>query len=214
MKRPKIKICGITTVEQAIEISHLNIDAIGFVLFPPSPRFIKLEKVKSIVASLPPYVTTVGVVVNEPINTIKEMFSKTGLELIQLSGEESPEYCQSLTDLGIKWIKTFRIKKEFDFNILKEFPSKYFLFDAWSKKEYGGTGKSFDWKILNKNLSDYHIILAGGINEQNVVDAIKTAQPYGIDLSSGVEVKPGVKSINKIKKLIGTIDKFVNQTAV
>jgi phosphoribosylanthranilate isomerase len=205
MIRPKIKICGITQKEQGIAIAELGADALGFILYPKSPRYLTPDGIKQIVEQLPPFTKTVGVFVNESIEDVASIILKTGLDLAQLSGEESPDFCTALSQAGISWIKSFRVKKSFDFKELHAFPNRYFLLDAWSADEYGGTGTVFDWGLLNKVALDCKIILAGGINSENVERAIRQTNPYAIDISSGVEERPGIKSLAKVENLINQV---------
>lgn len=201
----KIKICGLTKIEQAVEIAELGVDALGFILYPPSPRYIEPAGITKILRSLPPLVKTVGVFVNEPVESLKTIMSDTGLELAQLSGDESPEYCQTLTEMGIRWIKAIRVKDRSSLDLMEAYPSSDFLVDAWSKTEYGGTGETFDWNLLKELTGNYRIILAGGLNEKNVGAAVEKVNPYAVDLSSGVEIEPGVKSIEKVRALIKSL---------
>ncbi|MBT3225938.1 MAG: phosphoribosylanthranilate isomerase [Deltaproteobacteria bacterium] len=205
MKRVRVKICGITIKEQALAIAALNVDALGFILYQKSPRYIKPNKIRSIINVLPPFVKTVGVFVNESIADLTEIMLQSGLDLAQLSGDESPDYCRQLTENGISWIRSFRIRDPADLDQTALFPANYILLDAWSDKDFGGTGKTFDWHIIDQLPDRYEIILAGGINLENVEKAIKSVQPYGIDVSSGVEESPGVKSIEKVKALLKRI---------
>ncbi|MBU2511844.1 phosphoribosylanthranilate isomerase [bacterium] len=205
MHRTKVKICGITSKEQAIEISRLGADAIGFILYPPSPRYIEPEKVKQIICAIPPFVKTVGVFVNENPEKLISIKHSTGLDLIQLSGDETADYTRDLEENSIPIIKAFRIKNKSDLKNLEFFPATTFLLDAWSDKEYGGTGKTFDWRLLAEIKQKYEIILAGGLNPENIKQAIHSVQPYGVDISSGVEEKPGIKSIEKLKLLFERI---------
>ena len=205
MKRVRVKICGITIKEQALAIAALNVDALGFILYQKSPRYIKPNKIRSIINVLPPFVKTVGVFVNESIADLTEIMLQSGLDLAQLSGDESPDYCRQLTENGISWIRSFRIRDPADLDQTALFPANYILLDAWSDKDFGGTGKTFDWHIIDQLPDRYEIILAGGINIENVEKAIKSVQPYGIDVSSGVEESPGVKSIEKVKALLKRI---------
>ena len=205
MKRVRVKICGITIKEQALAIAALNVDALGFILYQKSPRYIKPNKIRSIINVLPPFVKTVGVFVNESIADLTEIMLQSGLDLAQLSGDESPDYCRQLPENGISWIRSFRIRDPADLDQTALFPANYILLDAWSDKDFGGTGKTFDWHIIDQLPDRYEIILAGGINLENVEKAIKSVQPYGIDVSSGVEESPGVKSIEKVKALLKRI---------
>ncbi|MCP4751787.1 MAG: phosphoribosylanthranilate isomerase [Proteobacteria bacterium] len=208
MKRAKIKICGLTIKEQAVEIAAFGVDALGFILYPPSPRYIEPEKIRTILVDLPPLVKTLGVFVDEPLAKVVETIRRTGLDTAQLSGAESPEYCLSLTEQGISWIKSFRVRDNLDESLLNRYPTRYFLLDAWSEKEYGGTGKTFDWNIADGIDKKYEIILAGGITVDNVDKAIRQIRPYGIDVSSGVETSPGIKSLEKVAQLMDRIRVF------
>ena len=202
MTRPKLKICGITSTSQAVEIASMEVNALGFILYPKSPRYITPAKVKEILQNLPPYTKTVGVFVDESHEKISDIYRMTGLDLVQLSGDESPEYCRRVGEMGISWVKSFRIKDTMDEDELVRYASDCVQLDAWSADEYGGTGKSFDWDLIQNLKKQYKIILAGGINPDNVQNAIQTLQPYAIDVSSGVEYAPGNKSLDKIELLI------------
>jgi len=206
MKRVRVKICGITHIEQAKTIAALNVDALGFILYKKSPRSVTEEKIRSIISALPPFVKTVGVFVNEPLENLHDIMLRTGLDLAQLSGDESPAYCQQLTEKRINWIRSFRIKDLADLEETALFQANFILLDAWSDSAFGGTGKTFDWAIIDKLPQRFEIILAGGININNVEKAIKTVRPYGIDISSSVEEAPGIKSIEMVKALLKRIE--------
>ncbi len=203
--KTRIKICGITQKDQALEIGSLEIDAMGFILYPPSPRYISPEKLKPILSVLPPFLKTIGVFVNEPIDALVSIVHQTGLDMVQLSGDETVDYCTTLSEIGVSWIKGIRIKNEDDYQLLNTFNTNYFLLDAWSDKEYGGTGKTLDWDKIKETKNSKQIILAGGIKPDNVKNAIQKVNPYAIDVSSGVEIEPGVKSMEKVRKLIREI---------
>lgn len=205
MKQVQVKICGITLQEQAIAISHLGVDALGFILYPKSPRYLAPEKIREIVKSLPPFIKTVGVFVNETAADMSDLVRASGVDLAQLSGDEPPETCRQLTELGINWIKALRVKEAADIKRVKEYPGSHFLLDAWSDDEYGGTGKTFDWGILEEMPERSGIVLAGGLNADNVQQAIRDVQPYGLDISSGVEESPGIKAIDKVQLLMKRI---------
>ncbi len=208
MRTPKLKICGITIKEQGKAIAELGADALGFVLYPKSPRYITPEDIKQIVFDLPPFVKTVGVFVNETVDTVATLMKRTGLDLVQLSGDESKEYCDSLSSLSIPWIKGFRMKDETSIAQLSSFQNRYLLLDAWSDDEYGGTGQVFDWTLLKHGMIDNQkLVLAGGINATNVKKAIDQFKPYAIDISSGVEEKPGVKSLEKVAEFVTAMRK-------
>lgn len=205
MKRIHIKICGITQIKQATAISQLGVDALGFILYPGSPRYIPPLQIRGIINTLPPFLKTVGVFVNEPVDSMVDIMQQSGLDLAQLSGDESVTTCQQLTEKGINWIPTIRIRGAKDLDAVDFYPGRHILLDAWSKDAYGGTGKAFDWQTLDRVQDRSKIILAGGINAENVQNAIKTVRPYGLDVSSGVEESPGVKSLDKIKALLENI---------
>jgi phosphoribosylanthranilate isomerase len=205
MKRVQVKICGITIMEQATAIAAQNVDALGFILYKKSPRYIKPDKIRSIISVLPPFVKTVGVFVNESLENLIEIMLQSGLDLAQLSGDESPEYCRQLTEKRINWIRSFRIRDSADLEQTTLFQNNFILLDAWSDEAFGGTGKTFDWDMIDKLPNRFEIILAGGINIENVANAIETIQPYGIDISSGVEEAPGIKSIEMVKALMKRI---------
>lgn len=202
---PKVKICGITTKEQGIKIAEFGADALGFILYPKSPRYITPKEVFDIVQYLPPFTKTVGVFVNESIDDLTSIMKESRLDVAQLSGDESSEYCFELTKKGVNWLKCIRVKDKADLQAINAYHSNYILLDAWSKEEYGGTGKSFDWSLIQPERNEFKTILAGGISVDNVQEAIKAVRPYGIDVSSGVEERPGVKSLEKVKALLAKL---------
>ncbi len=199
MNKTKLKICGITQKNQGIAIAELGVDALGFILYKKSPRYIAPPNIKQIVFDLPPFTKTVGVFVNESITDIVSIVKASGIDLVQLSGDETAYYCQELTNESIPWIKSFRVKNQSSIKDLRSFQNRYILLDAWSDKGFGGTGNVFDWSILKEAaVSNAKLVLAGGINAGNVSEAIKRVNPYAIDVSSGVETSPGVKSLEKV----------------
>ena len=203
---PRVKICGLTRLDQALAIADLGVDAIGFILYPPSPRYIEPDKIKEIIKGLPPFVKTVGVVVNESIEKITELRDQTGLDLIQLSGDEDTELINQLTSRNIPFLKTVRVKEAADVDKIKDYSVNAVLLDAWSDTDYGGTGKSFDWNLIKPIKEKFQVILAGGIKPENVIEAVRTVSPYAIDVSSGVEIAPGNKSIGLVEKLLENLN--------
>jgi len=199
----KIKICGITLIEDAILASKLGAWAVGFVFVKSSPRYIEPEKASKIINNLPENLEKVGVFVNSSAEEIKNIRKLTGITKIQLHGDETAEFCSELSELNIPVIKALRIKNENDLNVISQYEGKVFavLLDAHSDTEYGGTGKSFDWNILLKAKSyNIPIILAGGINSSNIEEALKL-KPYAIDISSGVEKNKGIKDHQKMTEI-------------
>ena len=201
MSRPKVKICGLTDAGQALALAAMGADALGFVCYPLSPRYVEPERLPGLIAGLPPLVKTAGVFVNEPLDSLVEIVTQSGLDLAQLHGEESPEYAQELGRLGIRWIKAVRVGGAEDLAGLEAYDCPCFLLDAKSGKAMGGTGETFDWSLAQEVARRYQVILAGGLNLGDLGAALDQVQPYGIDLSSGIEVSPGVKDLKKAEAI-------------
>jgi phosphoribosylanthranilate isomerase len=194
----RIKICGITNLEDARLAVELGADALGFIFYPNSPRKVAPEAAREIIAQLPPFVAAVGVFVDEQAAAVQGLAARVGLDWVQLHGQESPEYCRSL---GRRVIKGFRIKDE---NSLKELAPyrdsvQAFLLDTYKKGQVGGTGESFDWHLAREAKPYGHIILAGGLTPENVAQAIVTAQPDAVDVASGTEAASGKKDPARLK---------------
>ena len=195
----KIKICGITNLEDANTAVSFGADALGFVFYSKSPRVITPETAKNIISSLPQSITTVGVFVDENKAKVEEIASYTGLDIIQLHGSEPPEYC----NFGKKIIKAIRVKELSDLKQLSDYIVSAFLLDTYSPNEIGGTGQTFNWEIAVEAKKYGKIILAGGLNPDNIEEAIKFVQPYGVDVSSGVEgSEKGKKDHKKLQLFI------------
>ena len=205
----KIKICGITNLEDANAAVSFGADALGFVFYPKSPRVVTPETARNIISSLPQSITTVGVFVDENKAKVEETVSYTGLDLVQLHGSESPEYCNFSNEI----IKAFRIKKMSDIEALNAYNSvSAFLLDTYSPNEIGGTGQTFNWEIAVAAKKFGKIILAGGLNPANIEEAIKLVQPYGVDISSGVEgEKKGKKDHKKMQLFIERAKQALNE---
>jgi phosphoribosylanthranilate isomerase len=195
----RIKICGITNLEDALIAVEAGADALGFVFFKGSSRNISPEQAKVIIRRLPPFVQTVGLFVNEESATVNLIADQCGLDIIQLHGDESPEYC---TNVKRRIIKAFRVKDESSLADIASYPVSACLLDTWSPAAYGGTGKVFNWSIAAKAATERTIILAGGLNPENVGEAIAAVQPYAVDVSSGVESSPGYKDKTKVFEFI------------
>lgn len=198
----KVKICGIKNLDDAISAVDYGADAIGFV-FAKSIRKVSKEKARSIIRKLPPFVTTVGLFVNETLDNMEATCRFCGLDAIQLHGNEPPGTLNKLKD--IKTIKAFRIKNEKDITPIKKYKPNAILLDGYSENQMGGTGICFDWKIVKKLKTSIPIIVAGGLTHLNVAKAIKIVRPYGVDVSSGVENMPGKKDKKLIKKFIDAV---------
>lgn len=193
----RLKVCGITNIEDALVSAEFGADALGFVFYERSKRYIDPMKAGEIIRSLPPFILKVGVFVNESISDLLEAQRVAGFDMFQLHGNETSEYC---SNLGRPYIKALRVKTGIDKNIVNSFNTRSFLFDTYSDNEFGGTGKRFNWDILeNAGLSDKFVILSGGLEVANVGRAIRKVRPYAVDVSSGVEKSPGVKDHYKLK---------------
>lgn len=202
MSPVRIKICGIKDIDTALAAVEAGADALGFV-FAPSSRRITKEKAKEIIRVLPPFIDRVGVFVNASPEEVEETADFCGLTSIQLSGDEPPDY---YVPARYKLIRGFRIGNtslSFNFN---EFHCDAFLFDSFQPGSYGGTGQTFNWEILKSVAIPKPVILAGGLNINNVRTAITKVRPYGVDVSSGVETN-GKKDPSKIKEFVQLVKK-------
>jgi phosphoribosylanthranilate isomerase len=198
----KVKICGIKTLSDAKFAVDYGADAIGFV-FAESIRNVGGEKARAIIQKLPPFVTTVGLFVNDTAENIEAICRFCGLDAIQLHGNERPALLNKLK--VFKTIKAFRIRNEKDILPIKKYKPDAILLDGYSENKMGGTGTSFDWKIVKRLRTSIPIIVAGGLTHLNVSQAIRIVNPYAVDVSSGVESSPGKKDRKLIKKFIDAV---------
>jgi phosphoribosylanthranilate isomerase len=200
----RIKICGITNLEDALLAAELGADALGFIFYPPSPRQVAPEAARDIITQLPPFVTTVGVFVDEDAAFVRQLAARLGLDWVQLHGQESPDYCRGL---GRRVIKAFRIRDE---NSLAELAAyrgaaQALLLDTYKKGQTGGTGESFDWQLAREARQFGPIILAGGLTPENVAQAVATALPAAVDVASGVEAAPGKKDPERLSRFFAAL---------
>ena len=209
MKRVRVKICGVRTLEEAEAAVKAGADALGFNFWPESPRFITPEEARRIVAAIPALINCIGVFVNEDAGRVREIASFVGLNAVQLHGEETPRYCLELAP--IKTIKAFRVGDEFNPKTVHAYPVGAILLDAKVEGHYGGTGKRFSWEIAIQAKRFAHVILAGGLNVDNVAEAITFVRPFAIDVCSGVESAPGRKDLNKLKDFMEEVARANNQ---
>lgn len=202
----KVKICGITSAEDAAAAVEAGADALGFIFYRKSPRYIQPSLARQIIMSLPPLVTPVGVFVDEEQQAVRNLMDDCGLALAQLHGHESAAYCQ---ELGRPVLKALRVKDRSSFLALAEFQGRAgvrgFVLDAFSDQAYGGTGQVIDWQLAAEVARAAHILLAGGLTPDNVAKAIQSVQPYGVDVSSGVEREPGKKDHEKVRAFIRAV---------
>ena len=196
------KICGITNLEDALASIEAGVDALGFIFYPKSPRYIAPTEAFKIIKSIPEKIKTVGVFVNESRNHIQEIIIETGINVLQLHGDESPEDCQySNTEV---W-KGVRINSESELSTLNQFKVDAFVFDAFQPDIYGGTGTMCDWDIAKVAAKTQKVLLSGGLNPENIIDAITRVNTFGVDVNSGVESSPGKKDFGKIKQLFESL---------
>lgn len=195
----RVKVCGITSVADGLAAVAAGADAIGLVFHPPSPRFVTLEQAVEIVAALPPFVTVVGLFVNMPRPEILRLATCCRLEHLQLHGDETPLACQGLP---LRVIKAIRVATPADLLGVARFPVSAVLLDAKVKGVYGGSGQRFDWSMVLRAALPGPVILAGGLDPDNVVEAVEMVRPYAVDVSSGVEAAPGVKDHHKMAAFI------------
>jgi phosphoribosylanthranilate isomerase len=202
----KIKICGITNVDDAKMAIELGADLLGFNFYPKSPRYISLEKAEEIIRQIPTFMDTVALFVNPSPSELKRVAEKGFYNWIQLHGDETPEFCKSLNWINARIIKAIRVQSAEDIQKADTFPADAILFDAFDKQLYGGTGKTFDWSLI-KHLYR-RVFLAGGITPDNIAQAIEVGA-YCIDVCSGVESSPGKKDPAKMKMLFENIRKAI-----
>lgn len=195
----RVKICGITCVEDALHAAACGADALGLVFYRKSPRWVSPEQARQIAAALPPFITTVGLFVNEQPEVIARTAEDCGLDVIQLHGDEPPGAC-SFPPRRV--VKALRVKDAASLIGAEEYPVSALLLDAWVAGAYGGTGETFNWKLAAEAAARGPVILAGGLNPQNVAAAVTAVRPYGVDVSSGVEAAPGRKDPQKVAAFI------------
>jgi len=193
-----VKICGITRLTDARRAVACGVDAIGFVFWPKSPRYIAPERAVDIIATLPARVTTVGVFVNESVAGIRAIVEGTGIGVVQLHGDETPDYASAL---GRPVWRAFTVERAEAMSSAWP-PDTTVLVDASDPVRRGGTGVKVDWRRAAGIARTHRIVLAGGLTPENVVEAIETVRPYGVDVSSGVEDSPGVKNVDKIERFL------------
>lgn len=199
----KVKICGITNEDDARAAVEAGADALGFIMYRKSPRFVETAVVKRIIDGLPPFVAAVGVFVNEEAAAVRRLMDECGLTMAQLHGDESAAYCEGLRRPSMK---ALRLKDRGAFLALAEFQGRAniraFVLDAFSDQAYGGTGQTVDWTLAAEAARASRVLLAGGLTPDNVAEAIRQVRPYGVDVSSGVEVRPGQKDHAKVQAFI------------
>ena len=196
----KVKICGITNAADALAAVEAGADALGFMFYEPSPRHVSIRQAAEIIRELPPFVLKAGVFVDALEDTVMRAIGDCGLTLLQFHGQEPPEYC---TQFGLMSMKAFRVRDAGSLAALREYPTDAWLLDAFVADKLGGTGEKFNWELaVEAKKLGRPIFLAGGLTPSNVADAVRTVQPYAVDVSSGVEAAPGKKDHAKVREFI------------
>lgn len=200
--RLRVKICGMTTLDDALFCAHAGADALGFIFYEKSPRCITVDAARAIIHSLPPFVTPTGVFVNESRQRILKVITECGLRSIQLSGDETPDDCSGYT---VPVIKSFRLRHESELSTVADYSSTIVMLDGASDGQYGGSGKLPDLSIARALASKCELILAGGLGPENLASTVEAVRPYGVDINSGVETSPGMKNHQKVQQLFRVV---------
>lgn len=202
----KVKVCGITNAEDAWAAVEAGADALGFIFYEQSPRYVVPAVASRIIAELPPLIVTVGVFVNEGMATVRSIMDTCGLAMAQLHGDENASYCHELSRPSMK---ALRLKDRGSLLALAEYQGRGgvrgFVLDTFSELTYGGTGQVTDWALAADVAKSTRILLAGGLTPDNVTEAIRAVRPYGVDVSSGVEAAPGKKDPAKIRAFLEAV---------
>ncbi|MXZ74958.1 MAG: phosphoribosylanthranilate isomerase [Gemmatimonadetes bacterium] len=197
MSTVRIKICGITNEGDAAAAVRAGADALGFIFYTGSPRYVAPERAAEIVAGLPPFVVPVGVFVNAAAGDVDEICEAAGIQVVQLHGDEPPGFCDAMKR---PVIKAFRVRDASWKSDAAAYPVGAVLLDTFAEDRYGGTGTTFDWRFVED--SPHRVILSGGLNPDNVAEAVRSVRPYGVDTGSGVEREPGRKDHGKIRDFV------------
>jgi len=203
---PRIKFCGITSLDDAKRAVEAGAWALGVILFPGSPRRCALPDAERIVATLRRQVEVCGVFVNAPLDEVTGVADGIGLTMVQLHGDEGPAYCAEVARrTGAKVMKAARVRTGADIAALERFHTHLHLLDAHQAGRWGGTGETFDWQLVTQRRSDIPFVLSGGLNPDNVAAAIEATHPYAVDTASGTEARPGVKDPEKLRAFAAAV---------
>ena len=200
----RVKVCGITRLEDAQLAVELGASAIGLVLWPESPRFIGAERATMIIQALPPFVTRVGVFVDQPEEHVNHIATQIGLGVVQLHGNETPEYCGSIRH---RVVRAIGLTPMTDLASFRAWPASItLLLDAHDPEKHGGTGRTVNWALAARVAAMRRTVLSGGLRSDNVSAAVDAVRPYAIDVSSGVEARPGVKDPERMRAFFHAVD--------
>ncbi len=211
----RVKICGITTLEDALVAAEAGADLLGFIFYPPSPRYVFPDRMKSIIKSVRDThaaVQFVGVFVDEAFEAVRMIVSLCNLDYAQLHGAESPAMVEALQDQGIKVIKGFRVRDRRSLAEVERYRATAYLLDSYLPQQRGGTGTTFDWSLAVRAKAFGPILLAGGLTPENVGRAVCAVHPWGVDVASGVEASPGRKDHDRVRRFIAAAkDQLCNE---
>jgi phosphoribosylanthranilate isomerase len=196
----RVKVCGITRSADALAAARAGADAVGFVFYPSSPRYVTPERAREIAATIPPFVSTVGLFVDADVAMVAAALRTVRLDYLQFHGAESPEFC---AQFGVPFLKAVRVKPGVDLlqYAITFGAAKALLLDAFVEGVHGGTGQGFDWRLIPSNMP-IPVILSGGLAPGNVAEAVRTVRPWAVDVSSGVEAEKGIKDADKIEQFM------------
>jgi phosphoribosylanthranilate isomerase len=198
----RVKICGITSAEDAAAAVEAGADALGFVFVPGTPRLVHPDVAERIVKGLPPFVTTVGVFVDQPLEDVLRIAARCTLQAVQLHGEETKAFSRSIP---FPVIKAIRVRDARDLAPIATYPARAFLLDAFVEGQAGGTGTPISWDVARQAKGKVPVILSGGLRPETVAQAVRTVRPYGVDVGSGVEASPGRKDHKKVREFIAAV---------
>ena len=203
--RTRVKVCGLTRPEDALAAARFGADAVGLIFYPKSPRGVDIEAAQKVRRVLPPFVTVVGVFVDAQADFVRRAIVELSLDLVQFHGSETPEFCEAC---GRPYIKAARVREGVD---LHQFARRYagaraLMLDSFEPGKHGGTGRTFDWSLIPKDLG-LPFILAGGLTPDNVASAVAAVSPFAVDANGGVEASPGIKDHAKIRAFINEVNR-------
>lgn len=200
-----VKICGITTLDDALDAIECGADYLGFNFYPDSPRFIEPDDAKILFEDIPSNIPKVGIFVNADQHAVIDVAVDLNLDILQFHGDESPEYCNAI---GRPWIKAFRPQSSADLKAMTQYECDTFLIDAYVEKAFGGTGVVSNWDLAREAKQYGNLFLSGGLNPDNVELAVNSVKPFAVDVASGVESSPGVKDRSKMELFIARAKKI------
>jgi phosphoribosylanthranilate isomerase len=213
MPRTRIKICGLTRLEDVHTAVHAGADALGFVFYPKSPRYVTPEQAGALMAAMPPFVSAVALFVNATLEQVGAVAGQAPFSQLQFHGDESAQQCAAIAaGVGKPFLRAFRVRPDTSAADLLEYEHEYRIASPWFSgllldtyvDAYGGAGKVFDWSVIPKELAP-RVVLSGGLSVQNAIDAVVSVRPYAVDISSGVEQSKGIKDALKIAAFAGAV---------